>query len=362
MGFHLDPTYQRELLAKEQKMAKVTNIDEIKVIDTSKPLEEFTKEIYDEEIKSYLFPCLKIETFQQLKYLFEEISKEELLNQDGRKYFIYRGQKDSNWLLESSLARLIKEINFPSIILDEHLENFRILARGKISDQSILRKSPLNELEKILSWRDFNGDFWLEINNAFSKIKDNNIEHDCELWAVGQHLGLKTPLLDWTYIFYIALFFTFEKEVGEEDISYRAVYRTNKCLLYALGEKSNDGTSYYFVPSSDPVGRITAQQGIFTLPYDIKNSLLFLPKEKKDKVFNIKFYINNNLRDDVLLYLRHLGIRFETIYPDIPGAVLEANYQLEGILKKELDKQKKRKERDVDIEKIKKGRKLKKRP
>lgn len=177
MGFHLDPTYQRKLLAKEQKMAKVTNIDEIKVIDTSKPLEEqeFTKEIYDEEIKSYLFPCLKIETFQQLKYLFEEISKEELLNQDGRKYFIYRGQKDSNWLLESSLARLIKEINFPSIILDEHLENFRILARGKISDQSILRKSPLKELEKILSWRDFNGDFWLEINNAFSKIKDNNI-------------------------------------------------------------------------------------------------------------------------------------------------------------------------------------------
>lgn len=168
--------------------------------------------------------------------------------------------------------------------------------------------------------------------------------------------------MDWTYIFYIALFFTFEKEVGEEDISYRAVYRTNKCLLYALGEKSNDGTSYCFVPSSDPVGRITAQQGIFTLPYDIKNSLLFLPKEKKDKVFNIKFYINNNLRDDVLLYLRHLGIRFETIYPDIPGAVLEANYQLEGILKKELDKQKKRKERDVDIEKIKKGRKLKKRP
>ena len=59
-------------------MAKVKNIDEIKVIDTSKPLEEqkFIKEQYD--IETYSFLSLKIDTFEQLEYLFKEIRKNEI--------------------------------------------------------------------------------------------------------------------------------------------------------------------------------------------------------------------------------------------------------------------------------------------
>ena len=41
-----------------------------------------------------------------------------------------------------------------------------------------------------------------------------------------------------------------------------------------------------------------------------------------------EFYIANTLRDEILAYLKHIGIKFETIYPDIQGAILEANERL----------------------------------
>ena len=292
-------------------MAKVKNIDEIKVIDTSKPLEEqkFIKEQYD--IETYSFLSLKIDTFEQLEYLFKEIRKNEIASKREYSQFIYRGQKDSNWFLQCSLEREAKYYGVDvGWCVVEHLNIFKNLLRGKLSDHSVLK-------------------------NTF------HLEEQNEIWAIGQHLGLKTLLLDWTKVFYIALFFAFERELEDrESIDYRAVYRIDASSL----EQPVGLVGFSYNPYSDQIGRITAQQGTFTTyraievlsdeEERIERNNIPVKDKCKCKIRNaIKLYINNKLREEIIHYLAHLVIRFETIYPDLQGAVLEANYQLEQKLK-----------------------------
>lgn len=96
----------------------------------------------------------------------------------------------------------------------------------------------------------------------------------------------------------------------------------------------NVGGSYVsecFVPYADPIGRISAQQGLFITQTGIATLEDTMSTEKdhlKKVLCSTKFYIANTLRDEILAYLKHIGIRFETIYPDIQGAILEANDRL----------------------------------
>jgi hypothetical protein len=90
------------------------------------------------------------------------------------KGWLFRGQYSSSWELQSSLQRVLPkgEVSFGT----KHLEKFKIYARG------------------ILNY------------DHFSQANDE------EIWAIGQHQGLKTPLLDWTASPFVALFFAFEEE------------------------------------------------------------------------------------------------------------------------------------------------------
>lgn len=103
--------------------------------------------------------------------------------------FIYRGQADAAWKVESALDRL--ESRFPTLknysggtpdcfnahpaTRPLHLEAFKECVRGKRG------QNPPNLSE----------DEW---------------------WALAQHHGLATPILDWAYSPFVALFFAFEEE------------------------------------------------------------------------------------------------------------------------------------------------------
>ena len=268
-------------------MTRITNLKELHFINRKKTLSEqnYQVEKFDDGLVGY-YQCIKVKTLKQFEYLLKEI----LLNEKKYQGFIYRGQADSNWKLESTFQR---ETKGKCVDPYSHYENFRQLARGKLAEQSLLQKTQESEY----------------IN---------------ELWAVGQHLGLKTPLLDWTTNLYVALFFAFEKE---KKVKYRAVYRTHM-------EFFNVGGSYVsecFVPYADPIGRISAQQGLFITQTGIATLEDTMSTEKdhlKKVLYSTKFYITNTLKDEILAYLKHIGIKFETIYPDIQGAILEANDRL----------------------------------
>lgn len=268
-------------------MTRITNLKELHFINRKKTLSEqnYQVEKFDDGLVGY-YQCIKVKTLKQFEYLLKEI----LLNEKKYQGFIYRGQADSNWKLESTFQR---ETKGKCVDPYSHYENFRQLARGKLAEQSLLQKT-------------------------------QETEYINELWAVGQHLGLKTPLLDWTTNLYVALFFAFEKE---KKVKYRAIYRTNMDLFY----KGELYVSECFVPYADPIGRISAQQGLFITQKGIatlENAMRTEKDHLKKVLCSTKFYIANTLRDEILAYLKHIGIKFETIYPDIQGAILEANERL----------------------------------
>src|SRR5271165_2610918 len=106
---------------------------------------------------------------------------------DTRRY-VWRGQQCSNWKLETSLARRVrKKSTPPGKLATLQFDRFKKAARGRRSTNP-------------------------------PKLVDN------ELWALGQHVCLATPLLDWTISPYVALYFAFADPDHKEQTPHRCVF------------------------------------------------------------------------------------------------------------------------------------------
>jgi len=114
---------------------------------------------------------------------------------------IWRGQR-SDWLLRPSIERHFSGYPLDAYdrvkIRDKHLENFKYALRGKLGQNPPDFKDP---------------------------------KQDREIWALGQHYGLDTPLLDWTESPFVAAFFAHEKERNNVK---RVVFALNKNIITQL--------------------------------------------------------------------------------------------------------------------------------
>ncbi len=244
--------------------------------------------------------------------------------------WIFRGQSNSDWSLQTTLER------------------------GAVINNTDIRKIPKVEtyiLEK------FQRRSIYYLDNPPSN--DNIIE-----WlSLIQHHGGPTRLLDFTYSYYVSLFFSIDQAFGESSI-----YCLNKKLIDGKGletekwrgldDESKFGTRDYcndalkaqimspLVMLVEPFSihdRLSRQQGLFAVPFEGRQSFEYnlsltvnrfqkaLPKSRKlsgyqndlDKLKSecalLKVKIPKELHNQIRKELQLMNITSETLFPGIDG-------------------------------------------
>ena len=168
-------------------------------------------------------PVTRIKSWKDLPQLLEQT----FFNRP-KTQLIFRGHRRYDWPLTPSLGRFDERRIITAPVADAQLRLFRRAVRGRLSDRTLVET-----------------------------------DEEYELWSVGQHHGLLTPLLDWTYSPYVALFFAFERpdKTGELNNPYRAIYVLNKSHVEA--EEMCPDVSV-LEPRKDDHGRLVNQAGLFT--------------------------------------------------------------------------------------------------
>ena len=254
---------------------------------------------------------------------------------------IFRGQANSEWLVESTLDRREKlfpkkqnpsghpeEYDFPPVERELQLNRFKEMSRGKLTNPP----------------------------------KDD--EED-EWWALAQHHGLATPMLDWTYSPFVALFFAFEdekclcKEKDKESKVYKKPeFRTVFALSHHIVEvKDGSPAPCPYSPPKHTSYRVISQGGVFlkmpepkSVDEDGKRHIIkrhidleayvrekfvedtciteLSGKSKKNthpRAILRKFIIPNKGRIECLKFLDHMNINRCRLFPDLDGAARYVN-------------------------------------
>lgn len=275
---------------------------------------------------------------------YSEYIQQELLEYTS---YVFRGQARDEWQLESTLDRELKDVDTPGAIIQRHrhLRDFQRASRG--------RRGP----------------------------SPRSIKSENEWWALGQHHGLATPLLDWTEAPFVALFFAFEKPVDEET-EYRTVHALSESditkmtdsllrehsaemAIHKLDSTPNllgsaleldTGTSTdeshglsgqltsLFTPPPSPPGvidvvrpqsdenaNLVSQRGLFVRAPESMSIqdwiMVNFPNSTAGILFKIR--IPNSGRDDCLKFLNRMNINRLSLFPDLYGASNYCNMKLQ---------------------------------
>lgn len=243
--------------------------------------------------------------------------------------YIWRGQRDAAWQLLPTLYRLLKAEGLDryaaTLARDAQLKEFKLAARGRRGQ-----------------------------NPPALATED-------EWWALGQHHGLATPLLDWTTSPFVAAFFAFSEtsaptggqravfalhapslerwatqKADEEKARRRQRQRDIKEGRVQLGLLEHAGLRLpdplpelrLITPLMDENARLVSQGGQFTF----LDSLVPLeewiathhPEDDEAHVL-AKILLPDSLRDECLASLNRMNINYSSLFPDLTGASLHCN-------------------------------------
>jgi hypothetical protein len=229
---------------------------------------------------------------------------------DNRAY-VFRGHTLSSWVLRSSLDRLIGRTtsNSGPKLRSAQLESFKLATRGR------------------------RGPYPPEL------LTDN------DWWALGQHQGLATPLLDWTESPFVALYFAFS-EVSNRRSKFRVVYALHELSVthpeqIFEGLRIKDPLEYSGAtlpreievvrPASPENPRLVSQRALFTRVPDGMTLDSWVTRRFPGLTRRVLYRIEipNKDRDSCLKFLNRMNINHLSLFPDLFGATIFCNTQLE---------------------------------
>jgi hypothetical protein len=225
----------------------------------------------------------------------------ELLDYGG---YVYRGQGAAHWGLVPTLDRLLRHPKkaFPPTAREDHLAKFRMAVRGRRGS------SP------------------------------PQISTDNEWWAIGQHHGLATPLLDWSTSPYVAAYFAFATD-GNDGATERAVFALHRPSVETKSRAISDAHKgldrpniiEFVAPLSDENPRLVNQGGLFSRAPDgieIQDWVAQQFAGDNGHAYLLKITIPNRDRELCLRNLNRMNINHLTLFPDLYGASKYCNFAL----------------------------------
>lgn len=204
-----------------------------------------------------------------------------------RPEFVYRGQENADWKLESTFQRISCGRDTTNDDLKNHLITFKSASRGRRGQNP----------------KDLEEDEW---------------------WATGQHYGLATPLLDWTRSHWVALFFAFSKITTNKC---RAIYAADLNSICEISKDLGDNGIKVIDPEVHDNPRLTSQAGILLrlpIKWDLEE---WIQKNFKgsDRVALIKIEIPNQDVNYIIRDLNRMNINHLSLFPDFVGACYYTN-------------------------------------
>ncbi len=241
---------------------------------------------------------------------FSDFIDSEVFGTSARpaRRYLWRGQRRSDWSLSSSLDRLFDQLHVLGSVSElerkssQHLESFKYAARGRRG-----------------------------LNPA--KLTEN------EWWALGQHFGLASPLLDWTRSPFAAAYFAFQ-QLATDSTDYRIVYGLDQNAVLQKNEELLNGPSLeqgrppvleFIDPMLDENQRLVSQDGLFTrapigTPIEKWVAQVF---ENVADVILLRIEIPDSDRIRCLRALNRMNINHLSLFPDLSGASRSTNLKLE---------------------------------